>query len=99
MAGIFLAGMVLFASLAVYLQKTNRYRVTWESVNRSKGIWGQSERVLPVKEIESVHIRQGPIDRLFGIGTVVMETKNGRSERLGGIREPQVVRRKIAALI
>jgi hypothetical protein len=39
------------------------------------------------------------LDRFFGIGTVMLQTKDGTHERLVGLKDPEVIRRKIEALL
>ena len=69
------------------------------AVYRTIGVLGKAEQTFPLKAIASVSIRQGPLDRFFGIGTVLLHFKEGSRERLIGVKDPDVVCRKITALL
>jgi membrane protein YdbS with pleckstrin-like domain len=73
--------------------------VTPDAVHRSKGLFGESEHRVLIADIESVSVRESPLDRLFDIGTVMLQTKDGTHERLVGLKGPDVIRRKIEALL
>jgi len=94
-----LAGIAILIVLALYLRRTTRYRVTRQAVFRSEGLLGETERSFPVSEIDSVREQQGPLDRLLGCGEVTLYLKIGTRERLAGVKHPDVVSRKIAALL
>lgn len=97
---IYLFGAGLFIGLASFLRRTNRYAVTRAAVHRASGLFGRGEKIIPLKEISRLSIEQGPLDRLFGIGTLLLHLKEGdRADRLSGIRDPEVVCRKIEALL
>lgn len=99
MAIIFGSGMALSVALAVFFRQTTRYTVTPDAVHRTKGLFGESEESVPIADIESVSVRQSPLDRFFGIGTVMLQRKGGTIERLAGLTDPDVIRRKIEALL
>jgi hypothetical protein len=97
---IFAGGSAAFVGLAWFLRSTTEYVLTRQAVYRSAGFFGRGRRAIPIGTIASVEIEQGPLDRLFGIGAVVVEIKEtGRRERLRGVPEPDVVRSKISALL
>ncbi len=96
---IFGVGIVLFVVVAVTLRKATTYRITNEAVYRNDGFLGKGEQRFSIHEIKFVRIQQGPIDRLFGMGTLVFELKAGRYERLKGIKAPDVIGQKISALL
>jgi len=86
-------------SLPLYFHKTTHYRVTRHAVYRAKGFSGKEEQSFPLSTIESVSKQQGPLERLFNCGNVVLKLKDGRKERLSGIKDPDVIGRKIMALL
>lgn len=94
-----LAGSAILAALAVFLRRTTRYRLTRQSVFRSEGFLGENERSFPLSAIASVREQQGPLERWLGCGDVMLHLKNGTRERLSGVKDPEVVSRKIAALL
>jgi len=99
MAIIFGSGTALSVALAVFFRHTTRYTVTRDAVHRTTGIFGESEESVPITDIESVGVRQSPLDRLLGIGTVILHLEGKRHERLAGLNDPDVIRRKIEALL
>lgn len=97
---IYALGIGFFVGLAVFLRRTNRYAVTRAAVHRAAGILGRSERIVPLTKIAAATVEQGPLDRLFGIGTIVLRLKEGGPvETIRGVRDPEVVCRKIEALL
>ena len=86
-------------TLPFYFHKTTHYRITRRAIYRSKGILGKEEQSFLLSSIESVGKQQGPLERLFNCGNVVLKLKDGRKERLSGIKDPDVVGRKIRALL
>jgi membrane protein YdbS with pleckstrin-like domain len=96
---IHLAGIAMLVALALFLRRTTRYRVTRGAVSRSEGFLGEGERSFPISTIASVRELQGPLDRLLGCGDVLLYFKDGTHERLAGVKDPDVVCRKIAALL
>jgi len=94
-----LVGIAILVALALFLHRTTRYRVTRQAVFRSKGIFGKTERSFLISAIASVIERQSPLDRLLECGDVVLHLKDGTNERLAGVKNPEVVCRKIAALL
>jgi len=98
-ATIHLAGMAMLVLLGLFLRRTTRYRITRRAVSRSEGFFGGAERSFPISAIGSVRERQGPLDRLLGCGEVTLYLKDGTRERLAGVKDPDIVSRKIAALL
>jgi len=98
-AALFAFGVGLFVGAAVFLRQRTYYEITRQGVYKSKGIWGKTSRRLPLIEMREIKIRQGPMDRLFGIGSILLEDKTGKVEFLIGIRNPEIVNSKIKALI
>lgn len=97
---IYFSGTVLFIGLALFLQRTTRYAVTRAAVHQATGLLGRGEKIIPLENITATSVEQGPLDRLFGIGTLLLHLKEGeRADRLSGIRDPEVVSRKIEALL
>lgn len=96
---IHLAGMAAFVGLAVFFRRTTRYTVTVEAIYRTTGLLGRREDRLSLSEVESVSVRQSGLDRLLGIGTVALHRQDGIYVRLAGLRAPEVIQRKIEALL
>lgn len=98
-AMIFGAGAILFIALGLFQHQTTRYRITRKAVYRSKGMMGKDEYRFPLMEIDSASVQGNVLDRLFGTGTLVLNLKGGRIERLDGIIDPEVVSLKLEALL
>jgi len=98
-AAILLVGMALMVALGLYLRRTTCYRVTRRAVVRSDSLFGSAERSYPLSSIRSVSEHRGPLDRLLGCGDVMLQLNDGTQERLAGVGEPDVVCRKIEALL
>lgn len=99
-AVIYAFGILFFVGLAHFLRATTRYILTRAGLRRSAGFFGRAEEIYPLGALRAADVEQGPLDRIFGIGTVVLDFKEGgRRERLRGLRDPEVVRRKIEALL
>jgi membrane protein YdbS with pleckstrin-like domain len=97
---IYALGVGLFIGLALFFQRTNRYVITRAAVHRAAGFLGRGEKIIPLKKIAAATVEQGPLDRLFGIGNVVLRFKEGeRNETMRGVRDPEVVCTKIEALL
>jgi membrane protein YdbS with pleckstrin-like domain len=96
---IHLVGMAVFVGLAVFFRRTTRYTVTQEAIYRTTGILGQREDRLPMSEVESVSVRQSGLDRLLGIGTLALHREDGTYVRLAGLRDPEVIQRKVEPLL
>ncbi len=96
---IHVAGMALFVGLAVFFRRTTRYTVTQDAIYRTTGLLGQREDRLPISEVESVSVRESGLDRLLGIGTVALHRGDGTYVRLAGLRDPEVICRKIEPLL
>jgi membrane protein YdbS with pleckstrin-like domain len=91
--------ILLLTAIAVGLRQTALYRITRRAVYRPKGFTGNQEHCISLSSIASASERKGPLDRLFGTGDVILHLKDGTSEHLAGIKEPEIVSRKIMAMI
>ncbi|HEY3446406.1 MAG TPA: PH domain-containing protein [Myxococcales bacterium] len=84
------------------------YVMTDRSLRIRHGIWEQVEATLTYANVQNVRVVQGPLERLFGIGSVVVDTAGsaGRSEKqdpflqhhrgvIRGIEDAQALRDRI----
>lgn len=74
--GIFFLGAIGF--LATYL----RYDTTWyvlsdRSLRIRRGIWVIRETTITFENVQNVTVRQGPLQRFFGIADVLVDTAGG----------------------
>jgi membrane protein YdbS with pleckstrin-like domain len=68
------------AYIAIHL----RYDTTWyvissRSLRIRRGIWILHETTITYENIQNIRVTQGPVQRYFGIGDVVVETAGGGS--------------------
>lgn len=68
----------ILAYVALHL----RYDTTWyvmssRSMRIRRGIWTIHETTITYEKIQNVDVRQGPIERMYGISTLVVRTAGG----------------------
>jgi len=80
----FLAASVLFVSLASVVPDLRwrrwRYEIREDEVDLQRGIFWVSRTLVPLARIQHVDTRQGPLQRRFGLATVVFYTAAGPNE-------------------
>jgi len=89
---LFLA--VLLWLIAEYKRASTRYLVTDFRVIRREGILRRTETVVPYRQLERVQLTQGIIDRLLGIGTLVIDTGDD-TVQIASVRDPRKVEEAI----
>jgi membrane protein YdbS with pleckstrin-like domain len=92
-AGFILAlpalALAVLPDIVAYIAIHLRYDTTWYLVsNRSmrirRGIWILHETTITYENIQNIRVSQGPIERAFGIGNVLVETAGGGSGNAEG---------------
>ncbi len=65
-----------------------RYRVDPELLRMRYGIFFHEERTIPINRLQHVDLSRGPIERLFGLATLVVFTagNEGSAFRVPGLR-------------
>lgn len=85
-AGIFLAIPLLLVglipTLAAYIAIHIKYDTTWyvlsdRSIRIRRGVWIIHETTITFENVQNVVTDQGPLERLFGISNVMIETAGG----------------------
>lgn len=85
-AGIWLAPVFWFVMIVpdilVYVGIHLRYDTTWyvlsdRTLRIRRGIWVINEVTITYENIQNVSVRQGPIQRLYGISDVLVQTAGG----------------------
>jgi uncharacterized protein len=51
-----------------------RYRVDWDGIEIRRGIWFRSIITIPRTRVQHTDVSQGPMERSFGLGTLVVHT-------------------------
>ncbi len=98
-AGFQVVVIAFLSAIAWFLRRTTRYRITRRAIYRTQGILGKTEQSFSIESVSKVSKQQGPLERLFGSGTVMIHLKSGVRERLSGVKDPDVVCSKITALL
>lgn len=84
--GAFLApiawGFAIIPDILVYIGLHLRYDTTWylltdRALRIRSGIWVINETTITYENVQNVTVHQGPIQRFFGISTVVVRTAGG----------------------
>ncbi len=97
-------GALLVAGLAAWfgpLIEWNhwRYDIRDDEVDLQSGILTITRTLIPISRVQHVDTRQGPIERWFGLATIVVHTAAGNREIPGlAITEAEPIRSRIAAL-
>ncbi|MCP9490606.1 MAG: PH domain-containing protein [Solirubrobacteraceae bacterium MAG38_C4-C5] len=90
-------GGVVVAAVAGYLRwRSTTYRVGEDdTLILRRGVFSPSETAVPVSRVSSVDAEQGPIQRLFGVQEVLVQTAGGGAKPevvLGAVAAPEVAR-------
>jgi uncharacterized membrane protein YdbT with pleckstrin-like domain len=71
----------IIAYLAIHLRyDTTWYVITGRSLRIRRGIWVIHETTITFENVQNVTVSQGPVQRLFGIANVLVETAGGGGE-------------------
>jgi membrane protein YdbS with pleckstrin-like domain len=89
-------GALLVAYLGLvllYRQMTVQYRLTSQRLLRTSGILSRTDDRILVVEIDDVTVQQGLFERMFNVGTIVLDTRDDTTPvmRMGGIKNPRQV--------
>jgi uncharacterized membrane protein YdbT with pleckstrin-like domain len=85
---VFFLAQVPFSLVPVILDWEMRwYIVTDRSLRIREGVWKVSEMTMTFDNVQEVSIRQGPIERLFGIANLRVRTAGGGGR--GGAQETE----------
>jgi len=80
----FLAAGVLFVALASVVPDLRwrrwRYEIRPDEVDLQRGVWWVSRTLVPLARIQHVDTRQGPLQRRYGLSTVVFHTAAGANQ-------------------
>ncbi len=80
--------IMIVPDVVVYIAIHLRYDTTWyvlsdRSMRIRRGIWIIHETTITYDNIQNVSIKQGPVQRYFGISDVVVETAGGGAAKAG----------------
>ena len=75
----------ILAYIAIHLRyDTTWYVLTDRSMRIRRGLWIIKETTITYDNIQNVSIRQGPLQRYYGISNVIVETAGGGGGESGG---------------
>jgi len=97
---MWVVGGGLLLGLVVVLRYWAKYLITSRRVLLRNGYSGKDMVSVDLDMINAVEVMQGPVARIFGIGTVVIRCQDSnRSLRFRGIKDPEVLETKLRALL
>jgi membrane protein YdbS with pleckstrin-like domain len=76
--------LAVLPDIVVYLAIHLRYDTTWyvmteRSLRIRRGIWVIHETTITFENVQNIKVTQGPVQRIFGIADVLVETAGGGS--------------------
>jgi len=80
--------LALLPSIVVYIAIHLQYDTTWyvmtgRSLRIRRGIWTIHETTITFENVQNVEVNQGPVQRLFGIADVRVDTAGGGGRATG----------------
>ncbi|WP_347302410.1 PH domain-containing protein [Croceibacterium sp. TMG7-5b_MA50] len=103
LAGLPLPGMaigpvLLIAALLLLRLPRRRYRASGydmaaDRLRVVRGAWWRRDIIVPFSRVQHIDVAQGPAERLFGLGTLVLHTagNHNSSVALPGLAQPQAL--------
>ncbi len=97
------AGAFIFSTIAFFLfivlailytgvyYNSILFEIVEDEVHVNKGVITKTRKIVPYRTITNVEIKQGPYDRILGLGTIELQTagfssnKRGPEERMDGL--------------
>lgn len=76
--------LLVLVLVVLHLAVRLRFEMTWyvmsdRSLRLRRGVFSIEEKTMTFENIQNVKVRQGPVQRLFGISSVIVETAGARS--------------------
>jgi len=97
---IWMVGAGFLLGIAAILRYWARYLLSSEQVIIRNGYSGKTIRCASFDLIQAVEITQGPLAKLLGIGTVVIQCHDpNQTIRFRGVKDPEIVETKLRALL
>ena len=87
----------VIAYIAIHLRyDTTWYVMTSRSLRIRRGIWTIHETTISFENVQNVTVTQGPVERLFGIANVRVDTAGGGGKSPGSWKESAPAERGVA---
>ncbi|MCY3413911.1 MAG: PH domain-containing protein [Candidatus Heimdallarchaeota archaeon] len=83
--------LFLIIWLLKYYYLSIEFEILQDEIHVNRGIITKSRKIVPFRTITNIDIRRGPYDRVYGIGSIEIQTagysanKSGPEERLDGV--------------
>ena len=75
---LYAAGGTAFAAVMGFLRwRTTRWWVTEEGIHHRRGLFAIKETDVPLARVQSLDLEQGPVQRMFGVQAVHVQTGGG----------------------
>lgn len=101
------AAALLLGALAIWMPKRRYrswgYRLDEDELHIRSGLWVRTHTIVPAGRVQHIDVGQGPLERRFGVGTLILHTAGTRNsavvlpglgfEEAGRIRD--IIRSKI----
>ena len=81
--GFFVVQLVVSATLVGLRYRTHWYIVSERMLGIRKGLWSVREQTMSVANVQNMKIKQGPIQRLFGLSDLEVHTAGGAGKTAG----------------
>lgn len=74
-----ICGLMLFELLVNPIIRYNRYRyaIDDECIDIVEGLFFIKRNIVPIERLHKISVERGPIDRIFGLGKVIVTTAGG----------------------
>lgn len=96
---MWLAGAVVLFGCAAAVRRWAHYSVSSRRIVVANGYTAREIQAIAMDEIGEITVKQGPIARLFGIGTLAIRAfSRDRVMALSGISNPEALKSRIDAL-
>ena len=86
--------IIVLALLAEFRRASTQYLVTDFRIIRKDGILRRTETVVPYRQLERVVLHQGILERILGIGSLIIDTGDD-TVQINSIRDPRKVEQAI----
>ncbi len=92
--GLFLLTALILVLIAELMRLSTKYVVTDLRIIRKVGILRRSENAMPYNKLERVELSQGILDRILGIGSLVVDTGEDQMT-IASVRNPRNVEQTV----
>ena len=102
--GFMLLWAIPIAIWIPFYYKSIEYQILPEEIVAKRGVIWKSEQRIPYFKITNVNVKRGPIERVFGLGRVGIQTAGFGAtslaeERIAGLRNPEEIRETVMVKI